>query len=158
MLAAALPIVLGVLGIPEADVQVETRCEVRGGEAPVIPGQAAEAQLGSVLEPDGALLLRTPTTVARLHYLPRFTLRHPNPDGRLRPLLLHTLGARLDAHASRTVDWNADVEASMGDVDYLGLIQLLPDQTAIPVVSRYFNAVVGVGGALQATRRWRLEG
>jgi hypothetical protein len=111
-----------VLGSVGVDAAVGGRAVVMAGSAPVIPSEPARASVALELTPVAALETSDESFRLVVKYAPRIFYRQPNALGLDRPLFLHRL--RLDhlAFANETTTIRSNVEASMGEVDYVGYL------------------------------------
>ena len=141
-----------------AEVQVEARAELRGGEAPAFAGQAPESTARSTLQPEAGLVLRAREGQTRLHYGPRLTLRAPSPAGTEQPLVMHLAGVEHEQRLLRGVRGRAEVSTSFGDVDYAGLSQTLgPGQSTLPTLTRLLSLGGGASVEVREVQRWILQ-
>jgi hypothetical protein len=132
--------------------------EARGGQAPLLPGEAPRAAVASVVTPAAMLELDNPGTTFQLQYRPRLFWRYPNISDETRPLVWHTLEATFIDRLSHTLEWRARGSGSVGELDYSALRTIVgPGQSALPQVTRYLQSEAGTQVLWQPSRAWRLD-
>lgn len=134
----------------QVDVSGGVAVEMRGGRAPVTPLAEPVASFLTIVTPDVAMEVRARRGgVFTLGYAPRIQYRAPNRLSLNRPLFLHTFTSTYDVNLTRRWLMDADLSASVGEIDYTGIAIALGNNTAVPDVA-VVNFVLA-GGAVDWT-------
>jgi hypothetical protein len=119
-----------VAGVPDLfsgtlALQASVENEIRAGETPLVAGTASQSFVAEILTPRLALELRRAEVVLSAWYGPRIFWEDPNPTSTSGPLVLHTLGTRLDVDPSTTLHATFSLIGAVGEPDYTALPQVL---------------------------------
>jgi len=132
------------------DVSGGGTTELRGGRAPINPGDDPEPSVLYLLQPIGRLHFsaRARAQGVVLTYSPRVMYRSPNPAGLNRPLLLHQATAAYSRRLSQIWTSNAFAGADVGELDYTSAQNLFGEQQgSLPDadITKYASTTAGLG-------------
>ncbi len=143
-----------------ADVSGGALVELRGGWAPVLPGQPQEPSMLFVLQPNVALRVRDRRRgVFLIGGSPRMLMRIPNPLQIQRPLFLGIMNASYNVALTRRWDFGVRGYSVVGELDYtsnalvLGPVQGTPPSNE---VTKYAVVDFAMPFTGRITRRHRL--
>jgi hypothetical protein len=141
------------------DADVGAVVEVRGGRAPIVPGEDPQAAALSVVTPAVGLEFTARDGVLRFQYAPRLSWVYSrNVDGS-KPFVLHTGDASATLRPGGGAVITARASAETGEADYTALVQVLGrTQGALPQQLTGFTVVGGtLAYAQPVARGWQLE-
>jgi len=148
-------------GARSADISGGALVELRGGWAPVLPGQPQEAGMLLIVQPNVDLRVRDRRRgVFLVGAAPRMLMRQPNPLRLDRPLFLGTMHASYNVSLTRRWDFGVRGYSVVGELDYTSNALVLgPVQGTTPGADVTKYAIVDFAAPItgRLTRRNRLN-